>query len=316
MDQFWVFRTKIGKLGLVRKTKDTIKYYIENSLTPISGQWEWSDWIDRVKRGYIQGDTEQLDLKSLSYYFRFQNCAEEAIELTELKNPGYFYPRIARENLAFNYVSSDFQQDIRAYSNIQNSLDDLFNYIEPSKKNFTAFGHKIRELLILACTEVEYLLLKLLVDNGYTLKKIYNTQDYIKCKDILKLEDFEVQLNRYPNLGTFKPFSSWNCSSPTKSIPWYDAYNAVKHNRGDNIAQANIEHLFNAVAAIHIILESQYGNRIFTKWHSLTEDRSMFHTIRTPTWELSKITAPMLEQVYLVKMNWIGSRKFFEDFPL
>lgn len=315
MDQFWLFRTKSGKLGLLRKSEDIIKFYLQD-LISVSGQWEWSDWIKRVTKGYAKGEIEHITPDVISYYLLFQNCTDKAIELTELKNPGYFYPRISKENLDFNYVSNEFQQDIRAYRNIQNSLDELFNYIEPSEINFLSFGHKIRELLILACTEVEYLLLKMLVDNGYIEKKIYNTHDYIKCKDILKLDNFEVQLNQYPNLGTFKPFSSWECLSPTKSIPWYDAYNSVKHNRGDNIAQANIEHLLNAVAAIHILLESQYGNKIFTKWQSLTEDRSMFNTFRAPTWELREITAPVLEQVYQVKMSWIGSRKYFEDFPL
>jgi len=316
MDQSWIFRTKTGKLGLVRKSEDIIKFYLQDDLISVSGQWEWSDWVDRVKRGFAKGNIEQINIEVISYYLFFQGCTEQAIELHKLMNPGYFYPRIARENIKFNYVSSEFQQDIRAYRNIQNSLDELFNYIEPSIVNFSSFGHKIRELLILACTEVEYLLLKMLIDNGYTHKNSYKTQDYIKCKKILKLDSFEAQLNQYPNLGVFKPFVNWNSSSPTKSIPWYDAYNSVKHNRGDNIAQANLEHLLNAVSAIHILLESQYGNKIFTKWQSLTEDRSMFYTVKAPTWELREITAPMLEQVYPVKTSWIGPRKYFEDFSL
>ena len=105
-------------------------------------------------------------------------------------------------------------------------------------------------------------------------------------------------------------------SSPTKSIVWYDAYNSVKHNRGDNIHKANLENLLNAVSAIHILLESQYGNKIFKKWESYTEDRSMFYTVKAPIWELKEITVPILEQVYKVKTSWIGPRKYFEDFPL
>jgi hypothetical protein len=316
MGHSWIFKTETGKLGLVIKSEDIIKYYIRNGLNSISGQWEWSDWVDRVSRGYAQGDTKQLNIESISYYFAFQRCAEKAIELYEVKYPGHYYPRIARENIDFNYLSNEFQQDIRAYRNIQNALDELFNYIEPSVINFSSFGHKIRELLILACTEVEYLLLKVLTDNGYPDKKVYRTQDYVKCKEILKLDSFEVQLNQYPNLGVFKPFVSWNSSSPTKSIVWYDAYNSVKHNRGDNIHKANLENLLNAVSAIHILLESQYGNKIFKKWESYTEDRSMFYTVKAPVWELKEITVPILEQVYKVKTSWIGPRKYFEDFPL
>lgn len=313
MDQFWVFRTKNGKLGLVCKSEDIVKFYLQDDLIPVSGQWEWSDWVDRVKRGYVKGDIEQINIEVISYYLFFQDCTEQAIELHELINPGYFYPRIARENINFNYVSNEFQQDIRAYRNIQNSLDELFNYIEPSIVNFSSFGHKIRELLILACTEVEYLLLKMLTENGYPQKKIFQTTDYIECKNILKLDCFEVELSQYSDLKIFKPFADWDRSKPTKSLPWYDAYNSVKHNRGDNITQANLEHLLDAISAIHILLESQYGNKIFTKWQSLTEDRSMFYTVKAPTWELREITAPVLEQVYHVETSWIGRRKYFED---
>ncbi|RDJ54572.1 hypothetical protein AB722_19695, partial [Acinetobacter baumannii] len=78
---------------------------------------------------------------------KYKNFFEEIVELLEVESPGYFYPRIARENIDFNYISNDFKQDIRAYQNIQNSLDELFNYIEPSTINFSSFGHKIRELL-------------------------------------------------------------------------------------------------------------------------------------------------------------------------
>lgn len=314
MDQFWLFRTKLGKLGLLRKTGNTVKYFI-NDLTSTSGQWEWNDWVRRVNDGSTKGNVEHITIESISYYFLFQHCTDVVVELAELEHPGYFYPRIARENINLNYVSRDFQQDIRAFNNIQNSLDALFNYIEPSEINFLSFGHKIRELLILACTEVEYLLKKMLIENGYKEKHSYKTSDYIKCKEILKLNYFEIKLNQYPQVDILKPFSDWDNSQPTTSLSWYDAYNAVKHNRGDNIAQANLKHLLNAVAAIHILLESQYGLKIFTKWESYTEDRSMFYTVQSPNWNLKEITAPILDQVYKVKINWIGSRKYFEDFP-
>ena len=97
-------------------------YYIKNGFNSISGQWEWSDWVDRVSKGYAQGDTKQLNIESISYYFAFESCAEKAIELYEVKYPGHYYPRIARENIDFNYISNEFHQDIRAYRNIQNAL--------------------------------------------------------------------------------------------------------------------------------------------------------------------------------------------------
>lgn len=316
MDKSWIFRTNKGTLGIARRQNDTIKYLAKGKglSGTCSGQWEWSDWLRRINDGYTTGDTTEVSADSIQYYFSFNGPhGEKVVELIELKHPGYFYPRIANERVNFNYISEDFYQDIRAFQNIQRSLSDLFNYIEPSQINLKAYGHKIRELLILACTEVEYLLLKVLVENGYTVKTIYNTKDYIKCRDILKLDKFEVILIQYPQLKKFQPFLGWDDSSPTKSLAWYDAYNSVKHNRGDNIQEANLEHLLDSISALHILLQSQYGYKIFDKWLSYTDDRSIFFTNIYPDWELERISAPLLEQAYQVKTSWFGARQFFVD---
>lgn len=318
MDKSWVFRTDKGTLGIARRQNDTIKYLTKaKGLSGThSGQWEWNDWLRRVKDGYAKGNIDEVSEDSIEYYFSFNGpMGEKVIELIELVHSGYYYPRIANERINFNYINEDFYQDIRAFQNIQSSLNDLFNYIEPSQINLKAYGHKIRELLILACTEVEYLLLKVLVENGYTSKTFYTTRDYIKCRDILKLDKFEVILTQYPQLKKFQPFKGWDVSSPTKSLAWYDAYNSVKHNRGDNIQEANLEHLLDSISALHILLQSQYGNNIFDKWFSITDDRSIFITSIYPNWELERISAPLLEQVYKVKTSWLGTRQFFLDNP-
>lgn len=313
MDKTWVFNTKNGKCGLFRQVDRRILLHIEDGFPSNGFEMEFGDL-----KGIIDNEPfENISMmcNTLNIYLRDKNIFEEVCQIDECHYPGHYYPRIVRKNINFNYINNDFLQDSRAYQNIQSSLDELFNYIEPSEINFLSHGHKIRELLIIACTEVEYLLQKMLVENGYTEKEMYTTRDYIKCKDILKLDSFAVQLNQYPTLGVFKPFFQWDSSSPTRSLSWYKAYNAVKHNRGDNIAQANMKNLLNAVSAIHILLESQYGLNIFKKFESYTEDRSMLHTIKAPTWELKEIVVPVLERAYGVKVNWIGPRKYFEDFP-
>lgn len=136
------------------------------------------------------------------------------------------------------------------------------------------------------------------------------------CKPILGLDKFEVALVQYPSLKVFKPFSTWCTSNPTKSLPWYDAYNSVKHNRSDNIKNANLEHLLDAISAIHILLESQYGKEIFTRWSSYTEDRSIFRTQKHPVWGCDKVFAPLLVAGDRVRANWIERREYFVDFPV
>ncbi|ENJ7944627.1 hypothetical protein AB2M38_001542 [Yersinia enterocolitica] len=320
MIQLVAFRNAERELGLFQKDGDIVRYFLNTkvALYSVLDENSWQLWVQQVEAGYANGDKEIISKDAIRYFLdRYaETISIDIVEMGDVKNPGCYYPRISRENVLFNYVNQEFLQDVRAYQNIQSSLDVLFNYIEPSTDNFSAYGHKIRELLILACTEVECLLVKTLTDNGYEQKDRYSTNDYVKCKNILGLHKFETILSQYPNLKVFKPFFDWNADSPTKSLPWYDAYNAVKHNRSDNIADANLEHLLDAISAIHVLLESQYGKNIFERWNSLTEDRSIYKTIARPEWSCTEITAPILRGDFKIKGIWTDQRKYFEDYRI
>lgn len=321
MVQLVVFRNIDGHLGFIQRDGNDVSYYVNTpvALYSISGANSWQTWVQYIDAGYGgNADREIIGQEAIKYFLNGyqETISIDIVEMENIQRPGSFYPRISRENIFFNYVSEQFLQDVRAYRNIQYSLDDLFNYIEPSTSNLSAYGHKIRELLILACTEVECLLIKTLVDNGYEQKERYSTNDYIKCKDILGLDKFDVALVQYPSVKVFKPFHDWKAGSPTKSLPWYNAYNAVKHNRSDNITDANLEHLLDAISAIHILLESQYGKGIFERWDSHTEDRSVYKTVARPQWNCTEITAPILIAGYSITAKWTEQRKYFEDYKV
>ncbi|WP_456020856.1 hypothetical protein [Pseudomonas protegens] len=318
MVQLVAFRNVDGHLGLIQRDGNHVSYYVNTPFAhySISGANSWQTWVQYIDAGHGgNADREVIGQEAIKYFLSGyqETISIDIVEMGDVQSPGSFYPRISRENIFFNYVSEQFLQDVRAYQNIQYSLDGLFNYIEPSANNLGVYGHKIRELLILACTEVECLLVKTLVDNGYEQKDRYSTNDYVRCKDILGLDKFEVTLVQYPSVKVFKPFYNWNAESPTKSLPWYNAYNAVKHNRSDNIKDANLEHLLDAISAIHVLLESQYGKDIFERWNSQTEDRSVYKTVTRPKWSCTEVTAPILIAGYSISAKWTEERKYFED---
>jgi hypothetical protein len=72
------------------------------------------------------------------------------------------------------------------------------------------FGHATRNILILACTEVEAHWKKILEANGYENKergdRRLNTKDYVHLLDAMRLDQYVVNLNYYPWLSTA---SSW-----------------------------------------------------------------------------------------------------------
>lgn len=317
-----VFRNTSGDFGVFQKDEDAVHYIVypasELGFLGTEGEENWSSWVHHIQNFVVEGNPEKITANAIEFFLsKNGNVNNSVVDFYEVKYPGAYYPRIMRKNIGFNYVSTSFLQDMRAYQNIQDSLDHLFNFIEPSTLNLKTYGHKIRELLILACTEVEYLLLKVLTENGYQKKRRYSTNDYIHCRDVLKLNQYEANLTQYSNLGIFTPFKNWIESSSTTSIPWYDAYNKVKHNRSDNICNANLEHLLDAVSAIHILLESQYGEGIFQKYVSYTDHKSLFRTQKKPIWELREITAPILKGSYpTTEIEWPDQREYFKDYPL
>lgn len=166
-----------------------------------------------------------------------------------------------------SYYGNIYNQSIVAASSLFDYLIEIFRNIEPNHDNLPAFGHKNRELLILACTEIEAGWRGVLDNNIKDKKKKYTTIDYFKLNKPLQLSKWSVSLNDYPNLGIFRPFDSWNEESPTTSLRWYDAYNKVKHDREHEFKQASLLNLLNAMAALHIIQVAQWGPEIYSRWH-------------------------------------------------
>lgn len=184
--------------------------------------------------------------------------------------PGQFYPRIAR---ATTTHPSDFpatspgdrneSANIAASSGqltaLKNQLEAICRTVQPSEKNFVAYGHDIRNLLILACTEVEAQWVGILNANGYKQKSL-TTNDYVKLVRAMRLNEYEVGFPYFPDLEPIKPFGRWSeTGKPTQDLQWYAAYNAVKHDRESNFYQATLRNTIEAIAACYVMLVAQYG---------------------------------------------------------
>jgi hypothetical protein len=137
-------------------------------------------------------------------------------------------------------------------------LERIFRVVHPTPANFQVFGHEIRNLLILASTEVEAHSKGILKANG---AESTSTNDYVKLLSAMKLDEYAIFLSLSPWLEPIKPFGGWDCSSPTKSLPWYDAYNAVKHDRESSFERATLINAIQAVCAIAVLLVAQFGKR-------------------------------------------------------
>lgn len=167
--------------------------------------------------------------------------------------------------------ASDRLQLSRAYINIEKELRSIFNFIEPDEKNKDTFSFELYSLLLRACTEVELNCKQIMESNGAIPQgRFFTMTDYKKLEKSSLLSKYTVEFSNWRQRNAtsheleyvekeFCPFANF-ATHINKSPDWYEAYNAVKHNREENLEKANLENCMNAVAGILILLYSQFGS--------------------------------------------------------
>lgn len=155
-----------------------------------------------------------------------------------------------------------------ALSLLLSRFDDVAQFIQPDARNLSVFSHQLRELLILACTEVETSLRGVLAsaDPSMNSESRLTTSDFYKLCEPLHLREFSLELRHYPSLPKLRPFLNWDKTKPTKSLGWYDAYNAVKHDRANAIHKATLKHCIEALAAAVAVYCAQFCIPVQGDW--------------------------------------------------
>lgn len=214
-------------------------------------------------------------------------------KLTPSLNAGEYHPRLWRsspdleqfgeavpmvENTPF---FAGFLHSLEQIEGLMERLGEVFRVVHGASANLEVYGSAIREILILACTEVESQWKGILVANGVAQPDdVLKTNHYVKLTPVMKLHDYEVGMLRYPHIQGMNPFSGWNASKPTQSLPWYDAYNKIKHDREANFSEAKLYHAIEAVAGCVVMLAAQFGIEALQR-HQL---KRMFEFRKRPSW--------------------------------
>lgn len=172
--------------------------------------------------------------------------------------PGLYYSKEIYKALGIDEKNN--LEEKQALYMLLKKLNEILLYIEPTKSSLTTYSHELRNLLILACTELENQfasLLKLLEIKPS--RKYYNTNDYVKIIDDSNIKYYQISFKNYEILNTVVPFKNWSKKEPTKSIKWYDAYNKTKHNRSEYFEFANLKNVIYAIAANIILYCIRFG---------------------------------------------------------
>lgn len=211
--------------------------------------------------------------------------------------PGQYFKRMARptsihfhESPGSNPENSKLSEIIENYATqllaLKENLERIFRVVHPAQSNLDVYGHEIRNILILSATEVEAQWKQILKANSVEGQ---STADYIKLLDPMRLAEYEVALPYYPWIAPAKPFVSWHKSAPTKTLPWYNAYNSVKHNREDEFQSATLNFAIQSCCACAVMLFAQFG---VTASHARHEINTFFKLRRAPTWHPAEVYAP------------------------
>lgn len=140
---------------------------------------------------------------------------------------------------------------------IIDDFERIFEYVEPHTNNENVFSHRIYELLLRTCTEVESCCKGILMANGHAAK---NMDDYKKIERATHLSGYTVQYSNWlPTAYSTQPYSNWATGNP---LSWYQAYNDVKHNRSQKFQLASLKNLLDAICGLLCIIHSQIGDSV------------------------------------------------------
>jgi hypothetical protein len=214
--------------------------------------------------------------------------------------PGEYFPRMARPSTTLHESSPGHNPDhspaalnIRTTSTGQlhaliQELQQICKVVHPIRKNFKTYGHEIRNIIIIASTEVEAHWKNILKANGCNGR---STREYVKLSQPMRLGEYRVVLPWYPWLEPIAPFENWMPGeAPTQRLPWYNDYNNIKHDRETNFAQATLINALKSVTGCFVMLCAQYGWDFARSGEASTD--VFFRLIDVPRWEPSEIYVP------------------------
>ena len=186
--------------------------------------------------------------------------------LVERPNSGYSsWAYVADPGYAVNP-----EHYVKGFLLIQNDLQKLFEYIEPSDMNLETYSFRTHEILMRTCIEIEANFKGILQENIYNPKNEkgesipesrWNISNYRILNKTHHLSSYKIHIPAWDGDGSvFIPFSSWNHGG---ALSWYQAYNKSKHDRLTEFRQANFRNMLGAITGLVALLSAQFRDRDF-----------------------------------------------------
>lgn len=134
-------------------------------------------------------------------------------------------------------------------------------YVELSADNYATFSNEFASLLQLVGAELDSFFK---VYCGYDPEAKKNIADYARyiLAEYPDIKNQEIEI-----MGgeiVVKPFETWDGSKAKQSLPWWEAFDNIKHNRIGNQKDASLKNVLNILSALYL-LEMKYLSKISTE---------------------------------------------------
>lgn len=203
--------------------------------------------------GILICDDSERKIESVIHSLGFQTFTQQSMHIG-VKKRHIWKPLMQQDFMhELDYTAAELCRAKRDLGILIQKLQDILLYVEPSESGLRTYSHKMRELLILSCTELECTF------KTYKFGKNQRMKDYVQILSMVNLAKHKLSLVGYANPYKCCPFENWDSDQPTKSLPWYDAYNKVKHNKDDSFHLATLENCINAIAANIVLFAIRYS---------------------------------------------------------
>ena len=234
----------------------------------------------RLMKSTLEYGERYKDIYRPVFLQEFSNIENKKVNL---EVPSEYYHDLPISNIP------EYCNYIRQLEIILDELHEIFKIVEPHKSNLKTYGNRIRNVIILACTEVDALLKTILKGNNVKSEgNNYCMVDYLKLKEPMCLDCYTISFRYIKDIGEWSPFKKWYSNSPE----WYQSYNKVKHDRFKNIEKATLANAINAIMAFAIVLAARYGyrNDIWTE-----KIGKLLQVKKEPVWNIRDFYIPPIE---------------------
>ncbi len=146
----------------------------------------------------------------------------------------------------WNYFKSLAKQFHQTEQFVDHALDSTGKLL-----NGKTFSNEFAKLLLLSTSEFEVIAKAIYIESGYTVNNKTNIKEL--SKTILYLYPKIINTKITTPYNIIMPLSKWSVTKPDYGIPWWNAYNKIKHDRTNNFEAANLNNSLNSLASLMIL---------------------------------------------------------------